>query len=328
MPANEDSLLDRAAHGDADAFAQLISPYRAELVRFACVQLGHLGEDAVQEAMVNAYRALTGGARPENLRAWLFTIVRNCAVNIHRAQRPVTQLPASSASESPDTLALLEQRERIGGLMSAISALPDRQRQVLVGHTFEGRSYQELAARHGTTVSAVKTLLHRARRGLCASNWVHAPLAPWVFVARWADRLPRHGKLAARTGIKDLLLSSPAQMLGAATIASTVLLAVPGTRPGPAIATPVPRHDSARGHPPHGGRNSVSPATARREANRTIASCERGKRSFPGRSPAALRYAAKHLPTIAHEYTDCEFVIERALRRSFAPRRHPHSRRR
>jgi RNA polymerase sigma factor (sigma-70 family) len=333
FPAERAALLDRAARGDSDAFAQLIAPHREALVRFAGRQLGeraHLGEDAVQEAMVNAYGALAAGARPENLRAWLFTIVRNCAVNIRRAQRPTDPLPAVWDSGGPDTVALLEQREWMDGLMSAIGDLPDRQREVLVGHTFEGRSYRELAERHSTTVPAVKTLIHRARRGLTTGSWIRqALLPPWGWPGPGIYRLIGQGKFAVKAAIKPLLISPAAQMLGAATIASTVLLAIPGTRPGPAIATPIHhRHAGVHGHRSPGDRHSglrdgqsFTPAAERREAHRAIVSCERGYHIPKGRSPAALRYALKHLPTSLREYTDCEDEIKRALHGSRAGRR-------
>ncbi|MGH2833481.1 MAG: RNA polymerase sigma factor [Solirubrobacteraceae bacterium] len=332
MPTVEETaLLERAARGDSDAFGRLIAPHRETLVRFARRQLAeraHLGEDAVQEALVNAHRALAGGARPENLRAWLFTIVRNCAININRAQRTAEPLPAAYASTSPDTVSLIEQREWMDGLMAAISVLPDRQREVLLGHTFEGRSYRELAERHSTTVSAVKTLLHRARRGLGSGSWVAALLPPWGWATSGIYRLAANDKLADRAGIKLTSLNAVGQMLGAATIASTVLLAIPGTQPGRAGATTTHarhahmhvRSDTGGPHARHGGARILTPAVVHREAHQAITSCEHDKRVLRGTAPA-LHYAIEHLSTIVREYTECEYRIRRVLTESQVKRR-------
>jgi RNA polymerase sigma factor (sigma-70 family) len=80
-------LIERAAAGDGQAFAELVAPHRGELLRFAGRMLredGQAGEEVVQEAMLNAYRALEQGTRPERLRPWLFQIVRNGALNSRR----------------------------------------------------------------------------------------------------------------------------------------------------------------------------------------------------------------------------------------------------
>ncbi|MGA2455544.1 MAG: RNA polymerase sigma factor [Solirubrobacteraceae bacterium] len=73
-----------------DKFEDLVRLHRAELTRFAVRQLGehaNQAEDVVQEALLNAHRALRAGTHPEHPRAWLFTIVHNAAVNATRGAR-------------------------------------------------------------------------------------------------------------------------------------------------------------------------------------------------------------------------------------------------
>ena len=63
--------------------------------------------------------------------------------------------------------------ERVDRLADgAVHGLPARQRDALVGHAFEGRSYREIAARQQTTIAAVKSLLTRARRTLSTGRLV------------------------------------------------------------------------------------------------------------------------------------------------------------
>ena len=106
MASSERMLMDRVAAGEQEAFGLLFAPYRAMLLQFAAGRLGgeaQLAEDIVQEAALNAFRALAAGARPENLRAWLFTIVRNCASNARRAGRPSIPIEDHPEADVPET---------------------------------------------------------------------------------------------------------------------------------------------------------------------------------------------------------------------------------
>lgn len=65
-------LLGRAGSGDAEAFAALVAPHRAALVRAVAARVGHSGaEDVVQETLLRALLALRNGTRPANVEAWL-----------------------------------------------------------------------------------------------------------------------------------------------------------------------------------------------------------------------------------------------------------------
>ena len=209
--------MDRVAAGEQEAFGLLLAPYRAMLLQFAAGCLGgdaHLAEDIVQEASLNAYRALVAGARPENLRAWFFTIVRNCASNARRAGR--TSVPIEEhheADDSQDPALALARRERVALLMGALGELPDRQRQALLGHALEGHSYREIAIRQDSTVSAVKTLIHRARRSLGAAP--HLALLPFPAGARRLAGLFTRGPFAGKAGGAKGVLGMAAQALGA-----------------------------------------------------------------------------------------------------------------
>jgi RNA polymerase sigma factor (sigma-70 family) len=163
----------------------------------------HLAEDVLQDAMLNAYRAIAAGAMPENLEAWLFTLVRNCVVNTRRATRATVPLEDHhELAVEHSTSALLEQHEWMDWLTGAIGGLPVRQREALLGHVFEGRSHAEIATRQGTTVAAVKTLIHRARRGLAgsvSSPW-HSVSLPILAGARRLSTSFTRRSLAGKAG--------------------------------------------------------------------------------------------------------------------------------
>ncbi|MGA9874602.1 MAG: RNA polymerase sigma factor [Solirubrobacteraceae bacterium] len=327
MASSEQVLMDRIAAGEPEAFGLLLAPYRAMLLRFAVGRLGgdaDLAEDVLQEAMINAYRAIAAGARPEELRAWLFTIVRNCASNARRARRASIPLENHHEADTSQNPALaVAGRERMQLLMGAIGELPDRQRQALLGHVLEGRSYREIATRQESTVSAVKALINRARRNLAAT--AQPALLPFPAAAR---RLA--GLLTGKEGAKGAL-AMVAQTLSTATLTAGILMAVPGTGPSPVIASGLPHHShtastrgsSHRHHDNHG--RPTHAALERRihnEARGAIAQCLRPTHKHRHYTPAALRYATHHLSTDVIEYTECREQLTRALLHALGG--HPH----
>jgi RNA polymerase sigma factor (sigma-70 family) len=315
-----------AAVGERDAFRALVDAHHRELLRYARRQLGgraELAEDVLQEAFLNAYRHLAAGARPQNARAWLFTIVHNAAINVTRApQVPVLLEADHSVAGGPTPLEAVEQREWLDWLMGAIGALPVRQRDALVGHALEGRSYRELASREQTSVSAIKTLIHRARRGLAEGSPRQALAVPFLLISRRLAGSATHralaGKLSAN-GIAGML----AAVIGTATLTSglllggqaahSVALAAPGRQTASAHAGALHRPGGGGTRAPQAGRSRA--ARLHHEARLAATECEYGRRLDRRLRVAALRYAASHLTTVQMEYTECGRILRmRAMR--------------
>src|SRR5690348_4048936 len=81
-------LAERAAAGDERAFAELVERHRAPLLRYVARRWDpELAEDAVQEALLSAHRALAGGTIPADVRAWLSTIAWRRALDLARRER-------------------------------------------------------------------------------------------------------------------------------------------------------------------------------------------------------------------------------------------------
>src|SRR3954469_1003017 len=88
------ALLGAARSGDEDAFARLIAPYRGELHAHCYRMLAsvHDAEDALQEALLRAWRGLSRFEGRSSLRSWLYTIATNACLNLI-ARRPKRVLP-------------------------------------------------------------------------------------------------------------------------------------------------------------------------------------------------------------------------------------------
>ncbi len=184
----DETLVGLVAAGSDDAFAALDARYRRQLVRFArgFVPGGTAdAEDAVQDAMVRAVRALRNGSRPDAVGAWLHRITRNCALDLTASRRrhPVVELADHVHPPAEDAQTAVERSLGVRGLVADVSQLPVTQRSALVLRELEGRSYADIADELDTTVPAVKSLLVRARQGLKrardgrrAAAWLPLPL--------------------------------------------------------------------------------------------------------------------------------------------------------
>jgi RNA polymerase sigma factor (sigma-70 family) len=192
------SLLLATARGDDAAFAALVARHRPRLVRYATSRCGRdagLAEDAVQDALMRAHRAIVAGKVPVDVEAWLYAIVRNRCHDYFRAAKPTAPLPPELPGGAPSAFEVVEQGERLAGALDAVERLPRAQRTALVGRELEGRSYEELAHRQATTVAAVKSLLHRARATLAHQASLPAFVTP--LVARLARMRPGHAGMIA-----------------------------------------------------------------------------------------------------------------------------------
>jgi RNA polymerase sigma-70 factor, ECF subfamily len=195
---SERGLLDAARGGDEDAFRRLVEPHRSELHAHCYRMLGsvHDAEDAYQDALLRAWRGLSGFEARSSVRPWLYKIATNtCLTMIARRPKrvlPVDYGPATDPhSDSGDPLpesvwlepypderlgleggpagpeARYEQREGIElAFVAALQHLPGRQRAALILREVLGFSAREVADALDTTVASVNSALQRARRAV------------------------------------------------------------------------------------------------------------------------------------------------------------------
>src|SRR2546426_23374 len=149
------------------AFEILYRRYVTDVYHYALALLRNPddAEDVTQTTFLNAYRAWQRGEEIEKPRNWLIKIAHNVArTRYARSSRRVKEVPLDDHLEQ---LAVPEEeRPNIEGVLRALGRLPFNQRAALVMRELEGRSYVEIADTIGVSVSAVETLIFRARKSL------------------------------------------------------------------------------------------------------------------------------------------------------------------
>jgi RNA polymerase sigma-70 factor, ECF subfamily len=188
VSAAEDLALARA--GNAGAFDRVVAPLRRELHAHCYRMLGstHDADDALQEALLRAWRGLSGFEHRGSIRSWLYSVAtRTCLDAIGRRGRralpmdlgpPAGSVALGSTSEvawlEPYPTADLagtspggryEQREAVElAFVAALQHLPGNQRAALLLVEVLGFTPAEIAAMMDTSVASVNSALQRARR--------------------------------------------------------------------------------------------------------------------------------------------------------------------
>jgi RNA polymerase sigma-70 factor (ECF subfamily) len=118
-------------------------------------------EDLTQETFLKLHVQLTDGTTPDNVRAWLFRVATNLALDRQKSQirSLVRELAHAPAALPVDFRTHVEQRQQVS---RALARLTPRMRQVLLLHA-EGFRYREIAEIAGIEVGYVGVLLQRAR---------------------------------------------------------------------------------------------------------------------------------------------------------------------
>jgi RNA polymerase sigma-70 factor (ECF subfamily) len=174
-------LVQQIISGDPDAFKQLVEHYQHKVVN-TCYGFVHHKEDAediAQEVFIEVSRSIANFRAESQLSTWIYRIAVTKSLDFLRKQKrqkrlkyirnrlgldnQVEQIPAPQ-SANPQTI--LENQERARILQHAVDSLAENQKIAITLHKYEGFSYQEIAEIMGTSVSAIESLMHRAKRSL------------------------------------------------------------------------------------------------------------------------------------------------------------------
>ena len=169
LPSGPDvdaELIERAAGGDARAFATLVAGHR-DRAWAVCLRITghrHDAEDALQDALTAAWRNLPSFRGDARFGTWLHRIAANAALKLvaRRRDTPSDELPDVVAPESEFALGIVEQ----DAIAAALAQLPPEFRSALVLREYADLSYAEIAEAQGVGIQTVKSRLNRARRAV------------------------------------------------------------------------------------------------------------------------------------------------------------------
>ncbi len=163
---DEARLIGAARGGDQRAFAALVEPHRSMLISVCYRIVGEEGaaEDALQEALLAAWRHLDRFQGRSKFSTWLYRIAHNAALASARRRVPEpvddeSGVPAGGASVD-DVVA------DVRSVRWALSRIPPDFRAALVLREYADMTYEEIAEAQGIKVETVKTRIARARRAL------------------------------------------------------------------------------------------------------------------------------------------------------------------
>jgi len=142
---------------DAEA---LFAAHQNRLFRYLCRAVGHAdtARDLTQDVFVRVSRATIPAAADGEIRAWLFQIARNLALDHHRRHLRRPELSALT-----DAAARLPSQDVDVAVNEALAVLTDVDRDVFLMREVAGLGYEEIARACGLTPDAVRSRIHRAR---------------------------------------------------------------------------------------------------------------------------------------------------------------------
>jgi RNA polymerase sigma-70 factor (ECF subfamily) len=192
------ALMLQVKQGDAAAFTTLVEKYQQPVLNLAFRTLHDEAEaeDLAQTVFVQAWKSAARYQPSAKFATWLFTIARNLCLNeIRRRKRhpaesldqtrddgsdqPVHQIEDRRTRAATDDLLRGELEHKVD---EALDALPENQRTALLLCRQEELSYEEIAAVLGCSLSATKSLIHRARETL------KARLKPYLQTGVWEEK--------------------------------------------------------------------------------------------------------------------------------------------
>ena len=191
------ALMKRVTQGDQRAFEDLVEKYKQPVFNFIYRTIPDAteAEDLAQTVFVQVYKAAAKYRVEAKFSTWLFTIARNLCLNElrRRSRHPAESLEGTTSPDddaparqfedvrnvaAPDRLV---QDELVAKVSEALKELPENQRTAILLYQEQEKSYDEISEILGTSLSATKSLIHRARETL------KQRLKPYLKTGAWKN---------------------------------------------------------------------------------------------------------------------------------------------
>ncbi|OQW96044.1 MAG: hypothetical protein BWK79_00245 [Beggiatoa sp. IS2] len=168
--SDDEQMMYRIQQGDHQAFRRLVEQHLNPLYRFVRRMLGTPtdADDIVQETFIkvwrNAHQWQVGKAK---LSTWLHSIAHHCCIDSYRQNSgTLVDLEEVADIAAPETSSGIYQTEILDYVGNALRKLPERQRSAILLCYYQGFSNQETAEILNISVTALESLLARARKAL------------------------------------------------------------------------------------------------------------------------------------------------------------------
>jgi RNA polymerase sigma-70 factor, ECF subfamily len=178
MDRSESKIIAEVAKGNLSAFREIVESYQNPLLNYIYRYTGDMAaaEDIAQEVFLRVFKNAKDYRPLSSFKTWLFKIATNLCLNelrdnkIHRNTIDIFELNESGfvafSGQYPSPARELENRELSSNLYKALKNLPENQRVALLLHKYSGFSYSEISQMMNCSISAVESLIHRARQSL------------------------------------------------------------------------------------------------------------------------------------------------------------------
>jgi RNA polymerase sigma-70 factor (ECF subfamily) len=161
-------LMAQLREGRTDVFAQVIEEYQYPLIRYLSRLTGDddLAQDLAQDTFLQVYKNILKTDSELNLKAWLYRIATNNALQYHRRKKIVSLIPFEimRKPEPHQNLSHLQDPTERIAISDALIQIPYEKRICLVLHYVEGFRYREIAETLGISEEAVRKRISRGKQ--------------------------------------------------------------------------------------------------------------------------------------------------------------------
>ena len=177
---SESILIEDLKRGDEAAFKTIVDTYQ-NMIYNTCLSIVKSEEDAedlAQEVFVQVYQSISSFKGESKLSTWLYRIATTKSLDHERKKKRKKRFgfvksifgddnqPEINPPDFNHPGVVLDKKENAAILFKAVDQLPENQKIAFILNKVEGLSYQEISDIMETTVSAIESLLHRAKNNL------------------------------------------------------------------------------------------------------------------------------------------------------------------
>jgi RNA polymerase sigma-70 factor (ECF subfamily) len=153
--------------GKVDAFAGIVEHYQSSIIRYLYRMTAdyEMAKDLAQDTFIQAYKNILKTDAELSLKAWLYRIATNNALQHHRRKKLLSFIPFTFKERN-----IADERTRndlsgeTASIQEALHRIPEEQRTCLVLHFVEGFKYREIAETLNITEEAVRKRVARGRK--------------------------------------------------------------------------------------------------------------------------------------------------------------------